>query len=80
MDAYFERKKRQGYIFTYHNMDASAPYLSMTIEKKIIEPVSCEGPSWWSHLSGRYRNADEQAEFIASGLVDKKLHRVPNKS
>lgn len=75
MDTYYETKKRQGFIFTLHNMNPAMPYEN--VEKKMGRPIEMpEGASYWSRLSGRYRNADEQVEFVKSGFVDKKLPRV----
>lgn len=72
MSTYFEQKKRLGLIFTLHNTNPKLPYISMDqeLEEPIVPP---DGPNWWSHLSGRYRDYDEQMKYIADGLVDKKL-------
>ena len=72
MDAYYELKKKQGYIFTLHDIAPKFPYDS--IDKKTGRPIEMpEGASYWSRLSGRYRDAEEQRAFIDSGLVDKRL-------
>lgn len=75
---YFDDKKRAGYIFTLHNIDPDLPTLCMNPEyvtpKPITEP---EGPSFWSHLSGRYRTYEEQQAFVASGLKDQDLGAIP---
>lgn len=69
---YFEEKKRRGLIFTLHNIDPNLPYDS--IDKKTGRPIESPGEAtWWSHLSSRYRDADEQKAFIESGCVDKRL-------
>ena len=78
MSEYFENKKRQGLIFTLHNIDTQKPYICMKNDPKSIscKPVPVPmpvGPSFWSRLSGRYRTAEEQREYLASGCVDRAL-------
>lgn len=78
MDKYFEQKKRENLVFTLHNINPDWPYLSMQptsilYARPIEEP---DGPSYWSHLSGRYRSYEEQQEFLANGCIDKKLPKV----
>lgn len=72
MDKYFETKKRQGLIFTLHNINPKLPYRATDKIGRPIEPPG-GGAWWWSRLSGRYREAEEQRDFIRSGFVDKKL-------
>jgi hypothetical protein len=73
MDEYYESLKRRNLIFTMHNIDPKQPYLAADPAKnyKILEMP--DGPSYWSHKSGRYRDANEQEEYIASGCVDREL-------
>lgn len=74
MDAYFEKKKRQGFIFTKHNIDGKHQYISMCNDILAPRPIEQpDGPIYWSHLSGRYRTAEEQKEFMDSGMIDRKL-------
>ena len=71
---YFERKKRQGLIFTEHNIDPSKDYNCM--QRNTMSPIPiCEPPgySYWSKLSGRYRTSEEQKEFAERGGIDVKL-------
>ena len=71
MDKYYEEKKRKGYIFTRHNLDENNPYSCIkpgTSDQLIDVPHE-----FWSSLSGRYRTAEEQRSYIASGCVDQKL-------
>jgi hypothetical protein len=71
-DRFFEEKKRLGLIFTWHNINPNLPYES--INKRTGKPVEQPGdPTWWSRLSCRYRDANEQREFVASGCIDKAL-------
>lgn len=78
MDEYFEQKKREGLIFTMHNLNPKLPYISMLptsilYARPVEEP---EGPLYWSHLSGRYRTYEEQQEFLRGGCVDQKLPKI----
>lgn len=69
MDKYFELKKRQGFIFTKHDIDPRLPYDS--VYKSTGRPIEQPGDvTWWSHLSGRYRDSVEQKAFIERGYVD----------
>ena len=71
--SYFESLKKRNLIFTEHNMNPRAPYMAIDRHRgdRLIETP--EGPSYWSHLSGRYRDYDEQMAFIRDGCVDKRL-------
>ena len=72
MDAYYEMKKRQGYIFTLHDIDPSCPYNAIDLRTgNLIETPGLL--SYWSPLSGRYRNSFEQKAYIEAGCVDVKL-------
>ena len=74
MDAYYASKMIKGYIFTLHDINPDKPYVSM--KGTLDRPRAIEQPGevgWWSHLSGRYRNAKEQREYIRSGCIDRKL-------
>lgn len=74
LDKYFEEKKRMGYVFTMHNIDDKNPYYSAQPDTSYPRCIEQPGEvSWWSHLSGRYRDSDEQAAFIAGGCVDRRL-------
>jgi hypothetical protein len=74
LDKYYEEKKRRGYIFTLHDIDPKLPYVAMEPSVNYTRPVEMPGVvSWWSHLSGRYRNSYEQKEYIRSGCIDRKL-------
>lgn len=74
---YVEEKKRKGLIFTAHNVNPEYPYITMNPYVPYPKPIlTGEAPSFWSHLSGRYRTYEEQQEYIASGLVDKKLPAI----
>ena len=69
MDAYFEKLKKKNLIFTAHLRDPKQPYISINMNGyDVLTPP--EGPSYWSHLSGRYRDAFEQAEYMDRGCVD----------
>lgn len=72
MDTYYELKKRQGYVFSSQDI---APNLSCdSIGKRPDNPIEMpEGVSYWSHLSGRYRNAEEQRAFVNLGMLDQRL-------
>ena len=70
--SYFEKKKREGLIFTQHNMNISKPYNSM---EKDRNPV-ISNYSFWSRLSGRYRTYEEQVEYIRSRYKDKALPKL----
>lgn len=74
MDNYYESKKKQGLIFTQKNLNPEAPLsaLDPDYECKLIYAPD-DGPSYWSHLSCRYRTYEEQQQFIASGCIDRKL-------
>lgn len=73
MDEYFEALKRKNLVFTLHNINPKMGYIAADPERsyKVLEIP--DGPSYWSHKSGRYRDANEQAEYIANGCVDKEL-------
>lgn len=73
MDTYYENKKKQGLIFTLQNVDPNAPMTALdgTHECRLV--FDDEGPSYWSHLSHRYRTYEEQQEFIKLGCIDQKL-------
>ncbi len=73
MDAYFEEKKRKGYILTAKHINPSYGDYCMIPIDTICVPIEQDGPSSWSHLSGRYRTYEEQCEFMRSGRKDKKL-------
>ena len=72
MESYYELKKKQGLIFTLHDISPSLPYNA--VDKKTGYPIEMpEGASYWSHLSGRYRDSSEQKEYVCSGYIDKRL-------
>lgn len=74
MGTYFDEKKLRGFIFTEHDADPKRPYISMDHSRIRDLPIEEPGAvSWWSHLSGRYRNAEEQKRFLDAGCVDEKL-------
>ena len=70
---YYTKQKLEGHVFTMHNINAAFPYTAIHEHMCRSEPITPPaGPSYWSHLSGRYRTAREQKEFVAKGCVDKK--------
>lgn len=73
-DEYFENLKKNNLVFTEHNMNPKRPFVSVDISTNCLRPLTPpDGPSYWSHLSGRYRDYEEQREYLASGCVDKEL-------
>ena len=73
--SYLEKKKREGLIFTLHNMNRSKPYISIEKGKTSAKPITCDH-NFWSRRSGRYRTFEEQTEYIRSGYVDKALPKL----
>ena len=71
MNNYYETKKRQGYFFTLHNYNETAPYSCKKPGTR--DELILTLPEYWSQLSGRYRNAEEQRAYEASGYVDREL-------
>lgn len=71
MSNYYETKKRQGYIFTLHNLNGNDAYSCLRPESR--DQLICSLPEYWSRLSGRFRTAEEQREYEASGCVDREL-------
>lgn len=74
-NGYFEKKKKEGLIFTFHNMDPLMDYLSTEPKITSAHPVVSDDYMYWSRLSGRYRTCEEQKEFVSSGCVDKDCRR-----
>jgi hypothetical protein len=70
-NSYFEKKKKEGLIFTFHNMNPLKDYVSIEPKATSAQPVVSDDYLYWSRLSGRYRTFEEQKEFISSGCVDK---------
>lgn len=74
MDKYYEEKKRQGLILTLHNFDPRLPYDATNHKTNFLSQIEPpDGMMWWSHLSGRYRDSDEQKEYYRAGHKDRKL-------
>lgn len=72
--SYYEQKKRDGLIFTMHNIDNAFGYdATLTIDGHTELIDQPDGPLYWSKLSGRYRTCEEQRAFIENNCIDSKL-------